>query len=270
MRLRDWQLQLENYLLGDSPQPPEALQASLLGSPTLSVQQGLDIYHHAYRARLLAVLREEFPAVHDWLGDAQFDELALAYLRACPSRHFSLRWLGERFAGFIAQQIDAEVRAPLVELANLEWAFTLAFDAPEGEALSLAQMASLPPAEWPGLQVQLLPCVQLLALEFNSLALWHAVKHGALLPPSCRLVTPHTCLIWRHGLVSQYRSFAVEEARALQGMTVQGWPFAELCEQLAAHDQQAPALAAGWLKQWISEGLLGRVEVLPEAFPSST
>lgn len=78
MRLTDWQLQLENYLLGDSPQPPEALQASLLGSPTLSVQQGLDIYHHAYRARLLAVLREDFPAVHDWLGDAQFDELALS------------------------------------------------------------------------------------------------------------------------------------------------------------------------------------------------
>lgn len=270
MRLTDWQLQLENYLLGDSPQPPEALQASLLASPTLSVQQGLDIYHHAYRARLLAVLREDFPAVHYWLGDVQFDELAQAYLRACPSRHFSLRWLGERFAGFIAQQFDAEVGAPLVELATLEWAFTLAFDAPDGEPLSLALMASLPPAKWPGLQVQLLPSVQLLALAFNSLALWQATKAGADFPPSVRQENPKPCLIWRQGLVSHYRSLSAEEARALQGMTVQGWTFAELCEQLAAYGEQAPAMAAGWLKQWLSEGLLRRAESLPDIPAGST
>ena len=132
MRLNDWQQAIEAYLLGADAAPTAALQASLIGSPNLSVTQGLAIYQHAYRARLLGVLREDFPAVRYWLGDEDFAALVQAYLAANPSQHFSLRWLGERFAGFIAQHYAAEAAAPLVELANLEWAFTLAFDAPEG------------------------------------------------------------------------------------------------------------------------------------------
>ena len=37
-----------------------------------------------------------------------------------------------------------------------------------------------------------------------------------------------------------------------------GWSFAELCEQLAGQGEQAPLQAAGWLKQWLSDGLLQR------------
>lgn len=258
MRLNDWQLAVEAYLLGAQPEPDAALQASLIGSPNLSVERGLGIYHHAYRARLLGVMQEDFPAVHYWLGDEEFTLLVQAYLQAHPSRHFSLRWLGERFADFIQQQLSTEQSAPLAELARLEWAFTLAFDAAPGTPLSLAQMASLPAEEWPGLQVQLLPAVQPLNLLYNSLALWQAAKAASDFPPSQRLEAPMLCLIWRHGLVSHYRSFAIDEATALLGMCVADWNFAQLCEQLAEHGDQAPAKAAGWLKQWLSEGLLQR------------
>ena len=258
MRLNDWQLALEGYLLGVDAQPNAALQASLVGSPSLSVAQGLAIYHHAYRARLLDVMREDFPAVDYWLGAEEFEALVQVYLHAHPSRHFSLRWLGERFADFIAQQLSPQLSAPLVELARLEWAFTLAFDAPSGTPLTVPQMASLPAGEWPGLQVQLLPCVQRLTLEYNSLALWQAAKAEAEFPASLRLAQPMLCLLWRQDLISHYRSFADDEARALLGMAIEGWNFAQLCEQLAEHGEQAPAKAAGWLKQWLSEGLLQR------------
>ena len=259
MRLNDWQLALESYLLDAQSQPDSALQASLLGSPTLSVETGLQIYHNAYRARLLEVLREDFPAVLYWLGDEQFEQLACAYVKAHPSRHFSLRWLGERFAGFIEQHLQSEQTAALVELARLEWSFTLAFDLPDGEPLTLEQMAALAATEWPALQVQLLPCVHSLSLEYNSLALWQAAKATAAFPPSERLARPLHCLIWRQGLVSNYRSLSAAEADALQGMCVDGWNFAQLCLQLLEqHGEQAPAQAAGWLKQWISDGLLQR------------
>ena len=121
MRLSDWQRALESYLLGEQVTANAALHDSLVGSPTLSVALGLQIYHHAYRARLLGVLREDFPAVHYWLGDEQFDALARAYLQDNPSRHFSLRWLGERFADFIEQNQHAEQAPALVELARLEF-----------------------------------------------------------------------------------------------------------------------------------------------------
>ncbi|MDP3847023.1 MAG: DNA-binding domain-containing protein [Pseudomonas sp.] len=264
MRLNDWQLALEGYLLGADAQPNTALQASLVGSPTLSVEQGLTIYHHAYRARLLGVMLEDFPAVHYWLGDEEFALLVQAYLDAHPSRDFSLRWFGERFADFIHQQLSPQQSAPLVELARLEWAFTLAFDALPGAPLTVPQMASLAVEEWPTLQVQLLPCVQQLRLEYNSLALWQAAKAEGDFPPSSRLAQPMLCLLWRHELISRYRSVADDEACALLGMCVTGWNFAQLCEQLAEHGEQAPAKAAGWLKQWLSEGLLQRVQAQPE------
>lgn len=258
MRLNDWQLALEGYLLGDQPNPDSSLHASLLGSPTLSVEQGLQIYHHAYRARLLEVLREDFPAVHYWLGDEQFEQLANAYIKANPSRHFSLRWLGERFAGFIQQHLHGEQTSALVELAQLEWCFTLAFDAADAEPLSLEQVASLTADEWPALQLQWLPSVQSLPLAYNSLALWQAAKAGAEFPSSELLQEPKLCLIWRQQLVSHYRSLDSAEAAALQGMCVSGWSFAQLCEELVEYGEQAPVKAAGWLKQWLSEELLQR------------
>jgi hypothetical protein len=256
MRLNDWQRQVEAYLLGEHPSPGDALRASLLSSPALSVEQGLAIYHNAYRARLRETLRGDYPTLHHWLGDDEFDRLADAYLRAHPSEHYSLRWLGARFAAFIEDHLVPEQSAPLAELACLEWAFTLAFDAPAGAPLDLPAMAALPPQEWPGLHVAMLPSVQWLECRFNSLELWRAVKDEQDFPDSTALPQAGVCLIWRQGLVSHYRSLGNEESRALHGMCRAGWSFAELCAALAEYGDAAPLQAATWLKQWISEGLL--------------
>lgn len=256
MRLNDWQREVEAYLLGADATPTPALRDSLLGSAGLAVEQGLAIYHNAYRARLLEALRGDYPAVHGWLGDEEFDALALAYIDAHPSRHFSLRWLGAELAGFIDGFLVPEQAQPLSELARLEWAFTLAFDAPEGEPLGLAQMAELPAEAWPNLQVRYLPSVQAQRCRYNSLAIWRAIKEQAEFPGSQALEQEELCLIWRDGLVSRYRSLDRAEARALCGMAEEGWSFGELCAQLAEYAEQAPLQAATWLRQWLNDGLL--------------
>lgn len=258
MRLNDWQREVEAYLLGSDPTPNPALRASLRGSAALSAEQGLAIYHHAYRARLLEALRGDYPAVHGWLGDAEFDALAGAYVDAHPSRHFSLRWLGAELANFIDACLLAEQAAPLAELARLEWAFGLAFDAPAGEPLSLEQMAGLPAEDWPSLQVRLLPSVQWQLCRYNSLALWRSFKEQSEFPGPAALAQTQVCLIWRHGLIGRYRSLEPAEARALHGMAVAGWDFAELCLQLSELGGNAPLQAASWLRQWLSDGLLQR------------
>lgn len=260
MRLSDWQAQVQAYLLGSATQANPALQASLLGSAALSAEQGLAIYHNAYRARLLEALRGDYPAVHGWLGDEEFDALALAYLDAHPSQHFSLRWLGAQLADFIDGYLVPTQAAPLSELARLEWAFTLAFDAAEGQPLSPAQMAELPAEDWPNLQVRLLPSVQWLVCRHNSLALWRACKEQGEFPGSQPLEEVETCVIWRDQLITLYRSLTADEAAALQGMTVHGWNFAELCGELAHLGEQAPAQAVSWLRQWLADGLLQRVD----------
>ncbi|WP_439860349.1 HvfC/BufC family peptide modification chaperone [Pseudomonas sp. MBLB4136] len=258
MRLNDWQREIEGYLLGADPRPGPALRASLRGSPALDAEQGLAIYHNAYRARLLEALRGDYGALHGWLGDEEFDALAQAYIDRHPSRHFSLRWLGERLGEFIDGHLVPEQAAPLGELARLEWAFTLAFDAPAGEPLTLEQMAGLAPEDWPALQVRLLPSVQWRVCRFNSLAIWRAHKEQADFPGSLELPQAQVCLIWRHGLISHYRSLGPAEEAALQGMAIEGWSFAELCEQLGEFGDNAPLQAASWLRQWLQDGLLRR------------
>jgi hypothetical protein len=146
--------------------------------------------------------------------------------------------------------------APLSELARLEWAFTLAFDAVDVAPLSLTQMAELPAEDWPTLQVRLLPSVQWLVCRHNSLAIWRACKEQGEFPGSQALSEGEVCLVWRDQLITRYRSLAADEATALQGMIEQGWRFAELCGELAHLGEQAPIQAVSWLRQWLSDGLL--------------
>ncbi len=47
MRLNEWQLAFENYLLSDAVEAPSSWVTSLQGGPTLDVSGGLAIYHNA-------------------------------------------------------------------------------------------------------------------------------------------------------------------------------------------------------------------------------
>ncbi|WP_248748371.1 DNA-binding domain-containing protein [Pseudomonas sp. MWU15-20650] len=259
MRLTDWQLAFEQHLLSESPVANAGFAATLLGGPTLDVSTGLAIYHNAYVSRLQEVLRHDFAAIWYWLGDDEFELLADAYIRRYPSAHYSLRWLGERFAMFILEHLVAEQSAPLAELARLEWMFTLAFDAPQGAPLMLNDMARLPAEDWPALQVTLTPSVQQVLCRFNSLAIWRASKDESDFPGSQALDSAHICLVWRHQNVCHYRSLESAEADALVGMVTTGWSFSELCAALAVtYGEGAPLQAVTWLKQWVQDGLLER------------
>lgn len=259
MRLIDWQLAFEAHLLSQTCAANSGFAATLLGGPTLDVDTGLAIYHNAYLARLQEVLRHDFGAIRYWLGDDEFASLSQAYIRRYPSAHYSLRWLGERFACFILEHLVADQSAPLAELAQLEWAFTLAFDAPAGEPLSLDQMARLVPEDWPGLRVSQVPSVQQVVCRFNTVNIWRAHKNESDFPGSQALDPAQVCLVWRHQNLCHYRSLEPAEAHALTGMITTGWNFSELCTELAVtYGEEAPLQAATWLKQWIQDGLLER------------
>ncbi|MGE1151912.1 DNA-binding domain-containing protein [Pseudomonas sp. ICMP 460] len=259
MRLTDWQLAFEQHVLSETPVVNSSFAATLLGGPTLDVATGLAIYHNAYVSRLQEVLQHDFGAMWYWLGDDEFALLAQAYVRRYPSAHYSLRWFGEQFPAFIVEHLVAEQSAPLAELARLEWAFTLAFDAPQGQPLSLDDMAQLPPEDWPGLQATLAPSVQQRRCQFNSVAIWRASKDESDFPNSHALELAQICLVWRHQNVCHYRSLEPLEACALAGMVTTGWTFSELCEQLlVTYGEGAPLQAVTWLKQWVQDGLLER------------
>ncbi|MCU7246339.1 HvfC/BufC N-terminal domain-containing protein [Pseudomonas koreensis] len=261
MRLNEWQLAFEAFLLDPSSAANPLLIDSLIGGPTLDVGTGLAIYHNAYHSRLLEVLRHDYPAIRYWLGDDEFDQLMTTYIRQSPSVHYSLRWLGKGVGDFVHRYLVPEQGAALAELAVLEWAFTLAFDAPAGMPLTINTMATLAPHEWPALRIKPTPSVQWLECRFNTLAVWRSVKEEADFPHSRLLDAPEVCVIWRADLVCHFRSLESAQADALNLMFNQGFTFAELCAELAViYGEGASLLAVTWLKQWLQDGLAERLE----------
>lgn len=254
---------------------PQALPvAGLLREP--EAERGLSVYQQAYRARLISALRDNHEVLHRALGDDEFEALALAYLHAQPPRHASLRWWGDGLADFMAslpvageasggcqaqEQGQVLPHPALVDLARMDWALRMAFDAAESEALAGEDLCALPPEAWPGLHFRLRPGVQLLNLDWAVGPAWRQLRReveaGPLAPPEWH---PHVCLVWRPLQETRWRSLAPLEGRLLQSLRA-GCSFGDLCEvaaeQLSGLDGADPAAAVvGFLQGWLQERLL--------------
>lgn len=226
---------------------------------------GLEVYRHAYRARLAAALADNFTVLARALGDEAFEALAQAYLGARPSQQPSIRWFGDGLADFMASAGDTLVPHPsLVDFARMDWALRGAFDAAEAPLLQAAALAALAPDDWAGLVLHLHPSVQRVALAHAVEPAWRALREwdpesGDAQPeldePSPH---PHVLLAWRQGHETRWRSLAPLEAGLLAAVAA-GEPFAALCEQAAAELGDAGAAAQaviGLLQAWLAEGLL--------------
>lgn len=264
-QLRAQQQALQQAIVGGTDAaPPGLLRPQPGGAPAR-----LDVYRHAYRARLLAALRDHHEVLARVLGDEAFDALAADYIDAQPSRTPSIRWYGAGFAAALAARAAAgDARLPhpaLVDLARMEAALREVFDAADAPPLGRADLAGLPPADWPALRLRLHPAVRRLALDWAVEPVWAALRAAApgaepeLPAPAAR---PHTLLVWRAGLDTRWRSLADEEA-ALLARVADGQPFAALCAQ--AGDA---AVAAQALAQWLADGLLAAPPARPGRRPA--
>src|SRR5262249_43068317 len=75
---------------GEIDVPPQELERVVTRSRALSAADRMAVYSNAYVARLLECLREEYPTLVHALGREVFDEFAVGYLRAYPSRSYTL------------------------------------------------------------------------------------------------------------------------------------------------------------------------------------
>lgn len=137
--LQSLQSDFQSFLLrGD-----EAMFARVTGTAKVSAQQRLAVYYDAYRLRLLEALDANYPVLHTWIGDEEFEQLGLAYLDAHPSRHFSIRYFGHRLPEFLTTEPYCD-RRYLSEMAALEWALSEAFDAADDVLVNIEDMARHP------------------------------------------------------------------------------------------------------------------------------
>ena len=109
----------------------ERLAALVRADRGLAPERRLDVYAHAYSARIEEALREDFGALAAALGGDAFHDLVLTYLMAHPPSRPSLREAGARLADHLATEpfaaIFGRVCPYAAELARLEWAMAEAF-----------------------------------------------------------------------------------------------------------------------------------------------
>lgn len=234
-----------------------ALGTVVRGHGRLDAAARIEIYADMYRARLVDVLREDFPRVCAILGDDGFSALVGRYLARHPSTHPSVRHLGHGFAGHLATE-----RLPypfLADLARLEWARVEVFDAADPEPLRLADLASLAPAAWPALMLRPIAACRVVAAAWPVHEIWAAADDGGA--GVARLAAPTTIRVWREGWSVSHAAMGPTEVEAFRALQ-RGAPFAQVCAAVeAGREPDAAAREVGaLLMRWLEDGLLARPE----------
>ncbi|MAY68156.1 MAG: hypothetical protein CMM77_13650 [Rhodospirillaceae bacterium] len=219
----------------------------------------LSVYDHAYVARLLDIMGEDFPAVHTLLGDDAFAEAAGAYVRGHPSTARSVRWLGARFRDWLGDTPPWSDLPVVADMAAFEWGLGLAFDAPDADVLGGAALAAVPPEAWPVLGFDFHPAFNTFELSHEVAPFQQAVarEENPEAAPAPFADGAQTWAAWRDGATCQvrYRALAGDEAAGL-ALLRDGGDFQTLCETLAGFgeaDAAAPR-AAGYLRGWVEAG----------------
>jgi hypothetical protein len=131
----------------------------------LNSYERLEIYNQQYWYRVLDSLHDDFSGLAAVLGEARFEELAVAYLTRYPSNSFTLNDLGSRLEAFILEEPDmcGEDHELALELVRFEWAEIVASDRPELPILTKESLAGIAPQN---LRLKLQPHVALLECQY--------------------------------------------------------------------------------------------------------
>lgn len=261
--LKDIQAAFKRHLMlhDDSDNTGCKIVEHIVDTGRLAGSARLAIYGNAYYARLIEALEQDYEALHVLLGDEEFTRLCEGYIKTYPSRSPSLRWFGRHMGGYLGQQQPYRNYAYLKELAEFEWTFIETFDAEDAPVVSQDAAARVPAECWPELAITLHPSVHWFRYYWNILPLWKAASKDGEMPDPVELRDGEVCIVWRQGLMTQYRTLDGDEVIFVNGVQA-GKNFAELCEALAEQGTAAEEVAlraAGILKTWLASGMISQL-----------
>lgn len=236
----------------------------IVGNAIASADARVGVYVHAYAARLVEALGNEFLTLHFAAGDDAFAAMCHAYVTATPSVHRNVRWYGRGLAGFLQATAPWKDAPAFAELARLDWMIGLAFDAADEACIGETDIAAIPFERWGEMTLRLPSHVRFAEFAWNVGDVRRAHDSGRPCPALRRMQSPRRWIVSRRNLEVHYRELEADEAAALQAIA-DGRPFAAMCEALCDwHPQEEVALrAAGLLKAWIGNGWVAAV-ALPD------
>jgi len=175
MRLNELQAAMRAGILGE---PAEALLAQIDGHG-LAPATRLQIHRNNILTGLTEALRTSFPAVARLVGDRFFDFAADRFIHGAPPRDPRLADYGAEFPAFLAGFEPARMLPYLSDVARLEWAVNLAYNAPDEAPLAPATLVDLAPDAYPRLRLGLHSSCRLVRSRFPIKRIWLANRPGA-------------------------------------------------------------------------------------------
>jgi hypothetical protein len=205
------------------------------------------VYQHAYYARLIDCLTQDYPALHALLGAERFAELGRRYVASRPPRSPSLNAYGSELPDFIAHERHD---AALAELARIEWAYAELIHAPQVAPLTAAELRARS-ASFADARLLPVPALRLLPLAYPLHAVYLELRAGRAVQLPGR--APAFVLVHR----PQWLVTSAELSA----------PEGELLASLLAGTAVGPALAAAaergireeevsaWFQRWLGAGM---------------
>lgn len=209
--LREIQADFSRALLGG---PEQAIADTVLGD-RLSPGQRLQIYRNHLRISLRQALATTFPVIQRLVGDDYFAAVARGFIERHPPRSPVLADYGAAFPAFLAEAPNAPPY--LADVAWLEWALNVAFNAADHQPLAAADLADLAPEAQAALVFRPLPSSFIVVSDFPILAIWQANQPGR--DGTVDLAEGSQCvLVWREDGDSVCRTLSAGEHALLQAL----------------------------------------------------
>jgi len=270
-------LQRADALVGDAAFANATVTRRVAGNLRLNPVEQLEIYREQFWFRHEGALREDFPSLVHVLGDDGFEALSRAYLARHPPRSFTLRDLGERLCDFVRAEEPWRNDPLLGEIAELEWAFVEAFDAPDATRLDVGALATATEDDWERARLTFQPSLRRLALRHPVHELRGQVRAGEDPPrpgPRDSWIVIYRAGLGHEGSTADFGTLQYIEvepqAYRLLGALAAGARLAAACEEAAAQEEAATSeeLAArvgAWFQTWAAYGWISRVDFAAES-----
>jgi Putative DNA-binding domain len=222
------------------------------------------VYQNGYVSRLVEILGSDYEDLRAYLGEDAFDELAQAYVAAKPSQSQNARWFGNQMPAFLAADERYSSRRELTDLAQIERALSLAFDAADAPQITLKNLADHKPEDWGRLTFVPHPSVTAFDLTTNAFSIWRAIKNEKPVPKS-KTIVGQRLVTWRQGVTPMIREMQAEEAM-MWLEACRGARFEVLCEMIAtfAKPDEAAVRAATYLQGWLASEMLTSANLASE------
>ena len=140
----------------------------------LDAQRRINIYQNNLFISLTNALLAVYPVINKLVGEEFFSFATKEYIKRYPSQSGNLHNFGEYFSEFLGNFSPAEELIYLPDIANLEWAYHLAFHASDEHGIDIDALTKLSDTQLSNIKFKLNNSAFLIESEFPILKIWQA------------------------------------------------------------------------------------------------